>query len=747
MRNILLCACLCVSVGLLASEREISKEVWINGSSFYKSIKHKKQSTIYFKEWSAFIEQFRKDEEYFVALQLDATFDPIPTDAIALPSLQTIAAVGDESVRTAYFNFLKNFGRTHGLNYLVLPDTNEVSNLEREVLNQANQLDPFYFLHAASLSYTLPESRKEFETSVHRNQPIWIAEQGDKIGKLDRWSDKSEGGDYEAYYEQLLAARNASYLPVTSLPESLKESIFLTSVIAIDPHQQLPLSNDQLTYLGVDQELKGYLKRYVNVIDFRIPGIPCLTDLRTMQSDLREGDIALYRGDNMHAEGLLLPEVRLQEEHLYLAQMLFGAREVVGRSDVSNTRQIPNLHFLGYADPKHAHMSAEELDQMDSLAAEAIRKLATPGIQVVVVKEGNIVVERAYGHYTYDSLRPVDSSTIYDVASVTKVVATLPAIALLIDQGKIALDDSIGMHLKRFQGSNKSGITVKQLLAHNGGLRSYVPFWSMMMDGDRLDVFYYKTAEDEAMDIRTYGVEPSPVMLDSLKSYIVQSDLVKNVDRYNYSDLGFMILHMLIEEVSQQSFDEFLKKHFYRPMGLAHTGFNPLKNGISPERIAPTEFDHRYRNYQVWGEVHDRNALVFGGVAGHAGVFSNATDLAKMMSMFINRGYYGGRQYLSKETLELLNVRYFSNNRRGLGWDKKGGKQDSASGLASDQSFGHTGFTGTMVWADPEHDLIFVFLSNRIYPDANNWRLGRLNTRSNIHHVIYKSLDNFVGRN
>ncbi|NQZ77778.1 MAG: serine hydrolase, partial [Ekhidna sp.] len=182
------------------------------------------------------------------------------------------------------------------------------------------------------------------------------------------------------------------------------------------------------------------------------------------------------------------------------------------------------------------------------------------------------------------------------------------------------------------------------------------------------------------------------------------------------------------------------------PMNLENTYFNPMKKGVPPMNIAPTEYDHRYRNYQVWGEVHDRNALVFGGVSGHAGLFSTSRDLAKIMSMFLNGGYYGGRRYLSQETTSLFNQRFFLENRRGLGWDKRG-LDESDTKEVEDHSFGHTGFTGTMVWADPDEELIFVFLSNRIFPNADNWKLGQLSTRTNIHNVIYQSLEGYDERN
>ena len=178
------------------------------------------------------------------------------------------------------------------------------------------------------------------------------------------------------------------------------------------------------------------------------------------------------------------------------------------------------------------------------------------------------------------------------------------------------------------------------------------------MRGDRLELFYYKSEEDEKKDIRTYGIEIHSSMRDSLKNWITKSDLIKNPREYYYSDLGYMILHLLVESVTEKPFDRFVEENFYQPMGL-NIGFNPKNKGITYETIAPTEYDELYRNDQVWGEVHDRNSYIFGGVAGHAGLFSNSTDLAKMMYMLTNDGFYGGKQYLKKETLDLFNFRYF----------------------------------------------------------------------------------------
>ncbi len=728
---------------VFAIDAEITEGVWIDGDSFYKSIKHKKKSTIYFSDWSSYIDQFLKDDNYYVALQLDNRFDPLPDDNIILPTLTTIAAIEDEHIRKNYYDFLENFGRTNGVNHVILPDTAGFTVLQKEVLHEVNDYSPFYFLNKSSLSFSIPDSKKDFENEVDVQPTIWIAGQNDNTSKLKKWSNKVAKESFANFYTSLKESKYTKFSPVYRMPESLMEAIYTSSVVAIDPDHQFPIKDQIITYIGMDHKLKNRLNQYVEVLDYRIPGVACVVDVRSNKVELEQGDIAIQIGLSSHMESaIILPEVKIENEDILIAKMLFGSHGMIGRSDHPNARKIPNERYLGFSDPGYEGFSLDHEDLIDSLAAEAIRKYATPGIQLAVVKNGSIVTQKSYGYFTYDSLLPVSSNTRYDIASVTKVIATLPAIALLVDQGKINLDDSISMHLAAFKESNKSGVTIRELLSHNAGLRSYVPFWSMMMDGDRLDAFYYKNAEDEAKDIRTYGLEPHPIMADSLKSFLVQSKRLKNPEEYRYSDLGFMILHLLIEEVSETTFEDFLIENFYHPMELTHTNFNPIQKGVSPKNITPTEYDDRYRSYQVWGEVHDRNALVFGGVAGHAGLFSTATDLAKMMYMFMNNGYYGGRQYISRSTISQLNTRYFENNRRGLGWDKKDGEKDSASSFASDKSYGHTGFTGTMVWADPETDLIYVFLSNRIYPDANNWKLMNLNTRTHIHDVLYQSLEN-----
>lgn len=724
-----------------SNEEKDKNEVWVNGSSFYQSIPHKKKSTIYFETWSPYIQRMLEDEDYFVAMQLDTSFDPLPADREKLPNLTSLAAIQSEDLLNDYFTFLEHYGRSQGFNYLILPNEANLNNFERRVLELASLKSPYYFIEKEYLSYSIPEVKKDFDAEKLGHPTIWIVNQDDNLSKIQRWSSKYLSDDQVDFFASLRESREQMYFPTFELPEHLKTDLFKEAVIAIDGNQVLPLTDQTIVYLGNDLSLHNWLSQYVNVLSYRKNGIRTIVDLRNEDLEVLENDIVLaeeYQA-GVNASAQVIIPISLENESFFLSKMLFGSMAINGMHPEG--RIIHDHRFIGHSNPQYEKMNEEYLNAIDSMAAHAIKNYATPGMQLSIIKNGNFVLEKNYGFQTYDSLKAVNDETLYDVASLTKVLATLPAIALLIDREKLALDDSVSQYLPEFSGSNKSGLTIRQLLAHNGGLRSYIPFWSMMMGGDRLDPFYYKTPEDEALDRRTFGFEPDPILLDTLKSFLIRSELIKNPGTYNYSDLGFMVLHLVVEAIAGMPFDEFVDSEFYHSMGLEHTMFNPLSKGIDIARIAPTEYDHRYRNYQVWGEVHDRNALVFGGVAGHAGLFSTASDVSKIMGMLLNGGYYGGKRYLSEEVLKQFNIRYFEKNRRGLGWDKKDGMRDSASKYASDSSYGHTGFTGTMVWADPEQEIIFVFLSNRIYPDAENWRLGQYNTRTLMHDAVYMSIN------
>lgn len=372
-----------------------------------------------------------------------------------------------------------------------------------------------------------------------------------------------------------------------------------------------------------------------------------------------------------------------------------------------------------YDKVKAAGMDVACFKKIDSIAEWGITQKAYPGCQILVAKDGEVVYNRSYGRQTYDLSSPlVDSNTVYDIASLTKTTATTLAVMRLVDQGKIQLDDKLSRYLPYLKHSNKKNITVREALSHIARLKSYDSYW------------------------KEAAGEDDPYM--SVLNQIAKSKLNKD-KKYEYSDLGFILMGDMVKQVSGQPLDQYVAQNFYTPMGLHSTTFCPLDHGVNIARIAPTEDDKTFRHELLRGKVHDQNAYVMGGVSGHAGVFSNASDLGKIYQMLLDGGEYRGTRYISKETVDLFNTRHYAElgNRRALGFDKpmfSPTKAGQTAVEASQKSFGHTGFTGTMVWVDPEYGLIYVFLSNRVYPDASTNKLAKLNIRTDIQSLIYKSI-------
>jgi len=366
-----------------------------------------------------------------------------------------------------------------------------------------------------------------------------------------------------------------------------------------------------------------------------------------------------------------------------------------------------------------AGMKAECFQAIDSIALNGIAAKAYPGCQILVAKDGKVVYNKAYGHQTYDAGSPlVDTNTVYDLASLTKVTATTIAIMRLVDEGRIRLDDKLSRYLPYLKHSNKKNITIREALSHIAGLKDYDSYWKQALQED-----------DSYM---------------SVLKQIAKSPLNKE-KKYVYSDLGFILLGDLVRIVSGQTLDHFMAKNFYKPMGLKHTTFCPLDHGVDLSFIAPTELDNEYRHRLVHGTVHDQNSDAMNGIAGHAGLFSSATELFPLMQMLLNKGEYEGKRYLSAEVIETFNQRHYAarGNRRALGFDKpmfNPTKVGTTAVEVSQSSFGHTGFTGTMVWVDPEYNLVYIFLSNRVHPSAATNKLAKMNIRTEIQSLIYKSM-------
>jgi len=388
------------------------------------------------------------------------------------------------------------------------------------------------------------------------------------------------------------------------------------------------------------------------------------------------------------------------------------------------------------------------LGWIQGFAEEAISEKATPGCQILVARNGKVVFEKSYGYFTYDSVNAVTNETLYDIASITKVVATLQAIMFLEERNDIDLNKKVAQYLPDLQDSNKKNIYIRDLLTHQAGLLPFIPFWRRTVDDIGLNPSIYSAYPEknyqQQVALGIYGINS---LQDSLWRWTVESRLrpvrYKRGTHftYKYSDMGFYILKKLAETHLNQPIEQFLEQNFYQPLGLSTMTYLPLCK-FPIDRIAPTEVDTYFRNALICGTVHDQGAAMFGGIAGHAGIFSNASDLAKLAQMNLQDGYYGGTRYLQKGTIEKFTAQQSTQNRRGLGWDKpeRNGSINPTSRFASAKSFGHTGFTGTAVWVDPEFDLVYVFLSNRIHPKANNTKLIKSNIRTRIQDAIYDSM-------
>jgi CubicO group peptidase (beta-lactamase class C family) len=347
---------------------------------------------------------------------------------------------------------------------------------------------------------------------------------------------------------------------------------------------------------------------------------------------------------------------------------------------------------------------------------------------------------------------PVDARTIYDLASITKVAATTQAMMKLVEEGKIQLNDTLGSYLPELAGTNKSALIIKEILAHQSGLRAFYPFWKNTIEDEKLVLHYYKENPTEThINEVSQGMFAAEDLKDSLWQWTLDTKLRtksrRNLNKpydYKYSDLGFYMLQVLVERVSSAPLDLYVDSVFYKPMGMSTLTFNPLCK-FPMMRIAPTERDTEFRHALVWGTVHDQIAAMKGGVSGHAGLFGNANDLAKIAQMQLQEGVYGNKTYLKKQTVDNFTSTQFKNNRRGLGWDKPDKKEESSSisEFASAASYGHSGFTGTILWVDPTFNLVFVFLSNRIYPSISNNKLNDLKIRKRIHDVVYESIWNY----
>jgi beta-N-acetylhexosaminidase len=434
------------------------------------------------------------------------------------------------------------------------------------------------------------------------------------------------------------------------------------------------------------------------------------------------------------------------------AQMIFGAIDIKGKLPVNINDDFPmgfglqlsNINRLGYSFPEDVGLDSNKLNRIDSLATVVIDSAMAPGLQVLIARYGKVVYRKSFGYYTYDSIRKVNNESIYDLASVTKILGGLPMIMKAEEDGKFTLETTLGELMPVLKDSNKDTITVKEALSHFAKIKPYIPYYETMVEGDDaqpMEKYFRKTHSSK------FGIKVADRLylrsdyLDTINQLIADAPQREELE-YKYSGLPFYLFKDYLEKEYKKPLDQLDQDFFYGPLGAITLTYNPL-NKFNKQRIVPTENDDFFRHQLLQGTVHDEGAAMLGGVSGNAGLFANSNDVAKMMQMYLQKGYYGGKSYFKPETIDMFNHRYFEDKgvRRGLAFDKPQLDDSMATcGCVSFKSFGHSGYTGTYTFVDPETEIVYVFLSNRVYPTRENNKLGKEDIRTKVQRLIQDAI-------
>ncbi|WP_231459087.1 MULTISPECIES: serine hydrolase [unclassified Pedobacter] len=391
---------------------------------------------------------------------------------------------------------------------------------------------------------------------------------------------------------------------------------------------------------------------------------------------------------------------------------------------------------LKYTVPEDAGLNSNSLKEIDAIAAEAISQKAAPGMVVLVAKDGKVIFNKAYGTHTYDTNVPDKVTDIFDLASVTKVTATTPSVMRLFEENKLKLDTNIGAYIPKARTTPMNNIKLREVMLHQAGFIPYIPFHNFVKEGDysrdSSAAYPTKVADNYFIKKGFFKDFMWPKMLNSP---------IKTRGQYVYSDISMYVMKDIVEHISEEPLNQYAYENFYKPLGMQTAGFLP-RNRFPAEQIIPTEDDKYFRKTLLVGYVHDQGAALAGGVSGHAGLFSSANDLAIIYQMLLNKGTYGGTEYFKPSTVDMFTSKQSPVSRRGLGFDRwdPDSTKHYPSELASPQTYGHTGYTGTCVWVDPSRGLVYVFLSNRVNPTVSE-KLGNLKIRGRIQDVVNKAID------
>ncbi len=435
------------------------------------------------------------------------------------------------------------------------------------------------------------------------------------------------------------------------------------------------------------------------------------------------------------------------------AQMIFGAVDAKGKLPVNINDNysegyglyVSNNKRLGYSIPEEVQLDSKKLNEIDNLAKIVIDSAMAPGMQVLVARHGKIVYRKSFGYYTYDNIQKVDDNSIYDLASVTKILGGLPMIMKAEEEGKFNLETTLGEIFPALKNSNKDTLTVKETLSHYAKLKPYISYYNALVEGEHNEpkkkYFQHKRSKKFNIEVADQLYLRTDY-IDTIYKLIAEAPQREKLE-YVYSGLPFYLFVDYLQKQYKMPLDQLDNQNFYAPLGATTLTYNPLKK-FPKARIVPTEKDDFFRHQLLQGYVHDEGAAMMGGVSGNAGLFGTSNDVAKMMQMYMQNGYYGGKSYLKPETLDTFNFRYFEDkgNRRGLTFDKPqlDPKEKATCGCTSFKSFGHSGYTGTYTFVDPETEIVYVFLSNRVYPTRKNNLLGKHDIRTRVQGLIQAAI-------
>ncbi|TXE06010.1 serine hydrolase [Gelidibacter salicanalis] len=600
-------------------------------------------------------------------------------------------------------------------NYVPIGTKNLVADLNR-------LKDDLLYEQLMENAITVVRNQKEILPLRHlETKKIAYVEMGDAV-------------DNSAYLEELRKYTKVHEIKADKLDQLLTKLQNYNTVIVgfhksnVNPWKPYQFSEREMTWL--------YEIARTNTVILDIFARPyALIDLKSIQNI--EGIVVSYQNS----------EIAMRKS----AQLIFGAIPAKGTLPVSSGANFKvgdgfiynSIQSLSYGLPESVGMSSEKLKKLDSMAKLTITRKAAPGLQLLVARRGKVIYNKAFGKHTYNGDEKVDLDDMYDVASLTKILATLPLLMELEERGLVSTETKLSQILPEYRESNKKNITLKQMLSHYARLKPWIPFYTATLDAAKKpDPKYYRRTSSPMFSIKVademYLRHDYP---DTIQKIIRDSDLLPSL-RYRYSDFPYFILKKYIERYYDKGLDELVQEHFYQSLGANHTTYNPSSQ-FSNSQLVPSEVDDYYRHQTVQGYVHDMGAAMQNGVGGHAGIFSNSNDVAKIMQMYLQKGFYGGKRYLKTETVDKFNTCYYCETgvRRGIGFDKPQlGTAGPTCGCVSLSSFGHSGFTGTYAWADPEQEIVYVFLSNRTYPSAANNVLLKEGIRTEIQRLIYEAI-------